>query len=118
MEETNNIQENRNTDSTNILKDIISGKIFINKNIQKHLKYIFFLFFIAVFYIGYCYKVETTAIENKKLDRELMLLRVEYVNQLNKLSNAKKKSEVIKKLQDRHSTLKESKTPFKRIKTK
>jgi hypothetical protein len=118
MEEKNNIQENKSTGSnaSKILKDIMSGKIFVSENIQKHLKYIFFLFFIAVFYIGYCYKVETTTIENKKLDNELMLLRTEYVKQLNNLSNVKKKSEIIKRLQDKNLTLKESQKPFKRIK--
>ncbi|MDR0419854.1 MAG: hypothetical protein LBH30_00135 [Prevotellaceae bacterium] len=111
-------EKNTGLNAAKILKDIMSGKIFVSGNIQKHLGYVVFLFFIAVFYIGYCYKVEDTALENKKLSKEIIFLRTEYINQLTKLSNEKKKSEIMKKIQDKNLTLKESKKPFMRVKTK
>ncbi|MDR1553948.1 MAG: hypothetical protein LBS69_10895 [Prevotellaceae bacterium] len=121
MEEKNNdIQENKNDSlvRSNVLKDIISGKIFVSSNIQKHLGYIFFIFFLAVFYIGYCYTVENTIRENKKLDKEIKLLRTEYIYQSSELMRTGKKSEIIKQIQERNLTLKEPKNPFIRIKIK
>ncbi|MDR2651771.1 MAG: hypothetical protein LBC68_05600 [Prevotellaceae bacterium] len=120
MEEKDKIQENKSNGSNTmkILKDIISGKIFVSSNIQKHLGYIFFIFFLAVFYIGYCYTVENTIRENKRLDKEIKLLRTEYIYQSSELMRIGKKSEILKQIQERNLTLKEPKNPFIRIKIK
>ncbi|MDR0755046.1 MAG: hypothetical protein LBF04_06625 [Prevotellaceae bacterium] len=120
MEETDNMQKNKNSesDASKILKDIISGKIFVSANIQKHLRYIFFVFFIAVFYIGYRYAVENTVRENKKLDDEIKLLRTEYIYQSSQLMEEGRKSNIIKKLKNKNLTLKEPENPFRRIKIK
>jgi hypothetical protein len=120
MTENNNIQNNGNSKSNTfkMLKDIISGKIFVSQNIQKQLRYIFFVFFIAVFYIGYRYTVENTVRENKKLDDEIKLLRTEYIYQLAQLMEEGRKSNIIKKLKEKNLTLKEPKNPFIQIKIK
>ncbi|MDR2127290.1 MAG: hypothetical protein LBP63_10750 [Prevotellaceae bacterium] len=120
MEEKNNTEANQNNGSkaAKILKDIMSGKIFVSANIQKHLGYIFFLFFLALFYIAYRYTVDNTFRENNKLDVELKLLRTEYVYQLSNLTKESRKSKIEQKLKDKNSTLKETSKPFIRIKIK
>jgi len=128
METTNDINENKKPVSKRtggILAEIISGRIFINKNIQKHVGYFIFVFFLAALYIGYRYKVESTALENKKLDSEIKELHTEYIYKLTELMKKGTKSEVLKKIkemnqdtiQTRKITIKESQNPFTRIKT-
>jgi hypothetical protein len=118
MEEEIEKQENKNvaSESTNVVRQIMSGRIFVITGIQKHLGYIFFVFFLAVVYIGYCYSVENTATENKKLDEELKLLRTEYVYKSTNLMMMGKKSEVLKQIEKRNLTLKEPRNPFTRVK--
>ncbi|MDR2292758.1 MAG: hypothetical protein LBE11_04705 [Prevotellaceae bacterium] len=120
MKENDSIQKNKNgeSDISKILKDIMSGKIFVSTNIQKHLRYIFFVFFLAVFYIGYRYTVENTVRESKKLDDDIKLLRTEYIYQSSQLMEEGRKSNIIKKLQNKNLTLKEPEKPFRRINTK
>jgi hypothetical protein len=120
MNDKKNIQENKNTGSNvaAILKQIMSGNIFVGAGIQKHLRYVFFLFFLAVLYIGYSYKVENIAIESKKLDNELKLLRTEYVYLSSELQKKGTQSEIMKQISNRNLKLKEAKIPFKRIKIK
>ncbi|MDR3227072.1 MAG: hypothetical protein LBT56_05315 [Prevotellaceae bacterium] len=120
MEEKNNIQENKNSgiSTTKIFRQIITGRMFVSASIQKHLGYILLLFFLAVFYIGYRYKVESTARENKEIDNEIKLLHPEYIYKSKELMIMGRKSEVLKQIQKRNLTIKESKNPFIRIKTK
>ncbi|MDR2065747.1 MAG: hypothetical protein LBP85_08595 [Prevotellaceae bacterium] len=120
MEENNSMQNSNSSksDTSKMLKDIISGKIFVSANIQKYSRYIFFVFFLAAFYIGYRYTVENTVRENKKLDDEIKLLRTEYIYQSSQLMSEGRKSNIIKKIEDKNLTLKESKIPFRRIKIK
>lgn len=118
METKSNTDENKSpeTKKAGILAQIITGRIFVNSNIQKHLGYIVFVFFLAVVYIGYRYKVQDTALENKKLDTEIKALHTEYINRLTELMNMSKRSEVLMQIQKRNITLKESQSPFTRIK--
>ena len=119
MDEKNNINDNKNSVSnrTNILKQIITGRIFISAGIQKYLGYIIFMFFLAAFYIGYRYKVESTALENKKLDNEIKRLHTEYIYKLTELMRKGNRSKVLEQIQKRSLTIKEPQNPFTRIKT-
>jgi ABC-type transport system involved in cytochrome bd biosynthesis fused ATPase/permease subunit len=119
MEENNNINENKKSapKKTGILTQFITGRIFLNTSIQKHVGYIIFLFFLAVIYIGYRYKFENTTIENKQLDNEIKQLNTEYIHKLTELMNKGKKSEVLRQIQKRNLTIKEPQNPFILIKT-
>ena len=118
METKNNINENNKSVSnkTNIWALIFKGEIFLNTNIHKHLGYIIFVFFLAAIYIGYRYKVVNTAIESKKLDHEIKQLHAEHVRKSAELMEKGIKLEILKQIQKRNLTLKESKSPFILIK--
>ncbi|MDR1983800.1 MAG: hypothetical protein LBQ28_03115 [Prevotellaceae bacterium] len=120
MEGKNNIQKNQKSGSNTagILKLVMTGKIFVSTGIQKHLGYIFFIFFLAVFYIGYLYKVESIVQESKRLNDEIKSLRTHYIHVSTELMRKSKKSEIIKQIQDRKLTLKEAEKPFVRVKIK
>jgi hypothetical protein len=119
MEEKNNINENKNSASNkdNLLKQIITGRIFVNTSIQKHIGYIIFIFLLAVVYIGYRYKVESTALENRTLDNDIKRLHTEYVYQSKHLMNLGKKSKIFEQIRKKNLTVKEPQNPFILIKT-
>ena len=118
MEERNNINENKTpvSNKDNLLKQIITGRIFVNTSIQKHLGYIIFVFCLAVVYIGYRYRVENTALENRTLDNDIKRLHTEYVYQSKHLMNLGKKSKILEQIRKKNLTLKEPQNPFTRIK--
>ena len=118
MEEKNNINDDKKKgqNKASILKQIMTGRIFVNTSIQKHRGYIVFLFFLAIVYIGYRYKVENTALENRELDNDIKKLRTDYIQKATRLMKMGKKSKVLEQIRERNLTIKESQNPFIRIK--
>lgn len=114
----NNFEEREKKTSASfksMLKDLISGRFIVGKNIQKHIGYLFFVFILAMFYIGYRYKVESTAIENKKIEQEIKAMQAEFLTKKIDLMRLSKHSEILKQVQKRSLSIKEPKNPPQRI---
>ena len=94
---------------------MLTGRIIISEFIQKQVKYLFLLFFLAVGYIGYRYKIENTVRENKKLAEEIKTLHAEYITKSIELVRVSKRSEIGEQIKNRKITVKEQQIPPKRI---
>jgi hypothetical protein len=116
VEEKNDINKSKDTNKANILKQIITGRIFVSTRIQKHSGYIVFLFLLAILYIGYRYKVDSTALASKELDKQIQWLRTDYIRKLTTLMQKGTKLETLKQIREKSLTLKEPQNPFIQIK--
>ena len=98
------------------LKDILTGSVLTSEMVSKQLGYIFFLSFLAVFYIANRYKYEKLARKEKELQIEVRNLRAESITTAAQLMFISKQSEVAKLCEIRGLELKESVVPPKKIK--
>ena len=98
------------------LRDILTGSVLTSDMVSKQLPYIFFLSFLAVFYIGNRYKYEKLARKEKDLQVEVRNLRAESITTAAQLMFISKQSEVAKLCETRGLDLKESVVPPKKIK--
>jgi hypothetical protein len=98
------------------LKDFLTGSILTTETVTKQLPYIFFLAFLAFFYIANRYKYEKFVKQEKTLQLEVRNLRAESISTAAQLMFISKQSEVAKLCEIRGLDLKESVVPPKRIK--
>ena len=98
------------------LRDILTGSVLTTDMVSKQLPYIFFLSFLAVFYIANRYRYEKLARKEKILQIEVRNLRAESITTAAQLMFISKQSEVAKLCEIRGLELKESVVPPKKIK--
>ena len=91
-----------------------SGRAFI-EFIQRHRRYLLFVFVLAIFYISYRFYAEQTIVRSQQLEAEAEVRHVEYIIKSEELIKLHKRSEIIKQLQQKGLNLIESKEPPKRI---
>ena len=98
------------------VKDFLTGSILTSKSVSRQLTYIFFLAFLAVFYIANRYRYEKLVKYEKKLQIEVRNLRAESITTASKLMFISKQSEVARLCDERGLGLKESVVPPRKIK--
>jgi hypothetical protein len=98
------------------VKEFISGRLLSRERLAGQLPFVFFLFFLAVFYIANRYHAERLLRESSKLQEELSELRAESITTASELMFASRQSQVFKAVQEKGLGLKESRTPPTRIK--
>lgn len=99
-----------------VSKGFFSGGWLASKFIQRQRWYILFVFGLALFYISYRFYAEQTILKAQKLEAEVKALQVDYIIQSEKLTKVYKRSEIIKKAQQKGLGLVEPEEPPKRIK--
>ena len=112
MKETKNI----NKHTTDMLRDILSGRLFSNIILIKYRWYVLFLFSLALAYMSMHYYMEKTVQEIAKEERELIKLREAYTTRLWDLESLNKRSAIVKQVESRNIDIKEPKKPAKKIK--
>jgi len=112
MKETKNI--NRRT--ADILRDILSGRLFSSIILVKYRWYVLFLFGLALAYMSMHYYMEKTVKEIAKQERELVKLREVYTTRLWDLESLNKRSAIVKQVESRNIDIKEPRKPAKKIK--
>jgi Tfp pilus assembly protein PilO len=112
MKETK--KNNRRT--ADILRDILSGRLFSNLILVKYRWYVLFLFGLALAYMSMQYYMEKTVKEIAKQEKELMKLREAYTTRLWDLESLNKRSAIVKQIENRKLDIKEPKKQAKRIK--
>jgi len=111
-------EEVKNTEprKTNILKDLVSGKVLLNVVLVNQRWYILFLFVLALSYIGMHYYMERTVRETRRLQQELLSLRIEYTVRSAELMSLSRRSEIARQVRQRGLSIREPQYPPKRIK--
>lgn len=97
-------------------KGFISGGWLTSELIQRQRWFILFVFVLAIVYISYRYYAEQTIYKGQKLEAEVKALQVDYVIKSEELTKLYKRTEIIKKIQQKGLGLIESDEPPKRIK--
>jgi len=98
------------------LKDFLTGSVLTHETVSRQLPYIFFLAFLAIFYIANRYRYEKLVKKEKDLQIEVRNLRAESITTAAQLMFISKQSEVAKLCEERGLELKESVVPPKKIK--
>ena len=113
------MKETKNTNKpTNVLNDILSGRLFSNIFLVKHRWYVLLLFGLALSYMAMHYYMEKTAKEIEPQEIKLTELREDYLRALLQQESLSKRSAVLKRVEERNIDLKEPKSPAKIIKVK
>lgn len=99
----------------NSQKNFVSGRT-IAEFFQRHRWYILLVFVLALFYISYRFYAEQTILKSQRLEAEVEVRHVEYIIKSEELIKIHKRSEIIKKAQQKGLELIEPKEPPKRIK--
>ncbi|MCL2098177.1 MAG: FtsL-like putative cell division protein [Bacteroidales bacterium] len=110
--------KNINRWTTDILRDVLSGRLFSNLILVKYRWYVLFLFGLALTYMAMNYYMERTVKEVEKQEIALKKLQEDYTLRLWQLESWNKRSAVIKQIESRMMELKEPKETAKKIKTK
>lgn len=95
--------------------EVINGNFLSKENIQKHIPYILFLFFVSLVYIANGYMAENTVRRINSLNNELKELRSEYISTKSELMYHSKQSGLVDIIQTKNLGLKESFVPPKKI---
>lgn len=101
-----------------IKKGFFSGGWLTSEFIQNQRWYILFIFGLALFYISYRYYAEQTIYESEKLEAEVNALEKEYIFKSEELVKIYRRSEILKKIQQKGLDLVEPKEAPKRIEAK
>jgi len=99
-----------------ILRDILSGRLFSNIILVKYRWYVLFLFGLALAYMSMHYYMEKTVKEIERQEKELVKLREAYTTRLWDLEALNKRSAIVKQVESRMIELKEPVKPAKKIK--
>ncbi|MDR1681037.1 MAG: hypothetical protein LBS12_04545 [Prevotellaceae bacterium] len=100
----------------NIISRIFSGWP-VNVLLRKHGRFLFFLFVLALLYIGFHYNMAQTVRRGRQVEREVKNLRAEYKTLESKLMQMNKQSTITRMLKERNITsIAAPQTPPKRIK--
>ena len=103
-------------DSTRgLVMDILNGSIFNRSGFTQHTGYFFFLFLLAILYIGNRYHAESVLKNIKKADKELFDIRSEAVSVSSELMILKNQSSIKILLDTKNSQLKPLTEPPKKI---
>ncbi|MDR1666749.1 MAG: hypothetical protein LBS03_03525 [Bacteroidales bacterium] len=98
------------------VKTILSGSILTNEVILKNIRFIVWLTFLGVVYIGNRYHAEKIARNSNTLQKEVNELRAESITTAARLMNLSRQSKVMETVESRHLDLVESVKPPYRIK--
>ena len=108
--------KNINTKTVDVLRDVLSGRLFSNLILVKYRWYLLFLFGLALAYMSMHYYMERTVKEVEQQSIVLKKLQEDYTLRLWSLEALNKRSIVIKQIESRLIDLKEPTVPAKRIK--
>ena len=108
--------KNINTKTVDVLRDVLSGRLFSNLILVKYRWYLLFLFGLALAYMSMHYYMERTVKEVEQQSIVLKKLQEDYTLRLWNLESLNKRSIVIKQIESRLIDLKEPTVPAKRIK--
>jgi hypothetical protein len=96
------------------IKTILSGSILTNEFILKNIRFILWMTFLGVIYIGNRYHAEKIARNTNALQKEVNDLRAESITTAARLMNLSRQSKVVEMVESRHMDLVESvKPPYK-----
>jgi len=98
-----------------IITNLFDGELILRKLVERHLRFIFFLFGLVIVYISLHYAVSQTLVEGRKLERELKNLRAEYTSCKAALMFLSKREEISKHLADLGSKVHAPTLPPRRI---
>ncbi len=106
----------KNIEKKNTVRKLFSGDVLLSDTITKQRWYLVFLFFLALFYIGFHYNMAQTVKQVRKLEREVTTLQAEYATRSSELMRMSKQSEIIKMLKEKNGiNVAAPKAPPKRI---
>ena len=108
--------KNINAKTVDVLRDVLSGRLFSTLILVKYRWYLLFLFCLALTYMSMHYYMERTVKEVEQQSIVLKKLQEDYTLRLWSLESLNKRSIVVKQIESRLIDLKEPKEPAKRIK--
>ena len=97
------------------IKEFLDGSILTQNAVIKQLPFIFFLTFLAIFYIGNSYHAERVVRDINNLQKEIKELRSESITLASELMDIRRQSEISKLIKKYGIKLEESNIPPKKI---
>jgi len=98
-----------------IRSDVFGGEPVLRNLVERHLRFILFIFVLVIIYISLHYAVGQTLVERRKLEQELKNLRAEFITCTAELMFLSKREEVSKRLVGLGSKVHAPTVPPKRI---
>jgi hypothetical protein len=107
----------RKKEKRNVIRRLFSGDLLLSDMISKQGGYLAFLFFLALFYIGFHYNMVQTVRQVRKAETKVSNLQAEYATLSSKLMQMNKQSNITRILKERNITgISAPQAPPKRIK--
>jgi len=99
----------------NLIKDILSGNILTREIIQTHFRFVIFIVFLGIAYIGNRYHSEYVLKKTAIVQKELKDAQAESIIISSQLLSLKKQSKIIQSVNKHHLGLKPLTKPVKKL---